>query len=221
MPKNNILLPSWNDVNIPQFIVDNIRNNYSNHLINYLVLNRVFRFEIKPQYNYWCRNCDYRKQNVRAYEEYGTCENCGSQDFLSANPIWRMGKDRASNVNEGLVPRILHKMEENYKIYFNQKEIPDNFVEMQWLYGTTTEDVPEDEEKIIYSKAKAKFSHGEEIEAETQSQAVAKAAILCPFLWDELFDWKFGVPKDKGRETHILPLLSMWSKFSGSRNFEF
>lgn len=216
-----ILLPSWNDVSIPKFLVENIRNNFSNHLISYLVLNRVFRFEIKPQYNYWCRNCDYRKQNVRAYEEYSVCENCGSQDFLTTTPIWRMGKDRASNVNENLVPHILQRMEENYKIYFNKKELPSNFVELEWLYGVAETSNPDnEEEKVVYTKARAKFVCGEEIEAESQSQAVAKAAILCPFLWDELFDWKYGVQKDKGRETHLLPLLAMWNKFSSSRGFE-
>jgi hypothetical protein len=42
--------------------------------------------------------------------------------------------------------------------------------------------------------------------------------VLCPFLWDDCFDWKHLVPKDQGRETHLLPLLNIWAKLiSGGR----
>jgi hypothetical protein len=212
------LFPSWKDVGVPNFIIENIKHIRSAQFLGYLVLNRVFRYEVKPQYNYHCRNCDYRKQNVRAYEDYSVCESCGYND-ISAFPIWRMGKDKATPISEMSVPGILQMLEENYNVYF-QKEIPEDFIDVQWRYAVIKTPMPDGEvDKMVYSKAYAKFACGEEVEAESHSFAVAKAAILCPFLWDDLFDWKYGVTKEKGRETPIIPLLAMWNKYPNTRVF--
>lgn len=62
----------------------------------------------------------------------------------------------------------------------------------------------------------AKFFGGEESVGINQHFTVCKAALLCPFIWDDTFDWDLMFKRNKASQSHIIPLLHMWTRFSSS-----
>lgn len=228
---DSIAYPTWKDVGIPEVVVSFIKNMSMSNMLSYLVTNRVFRFMVKSRYTYRCRSCDYSK-NIRIFESYDRCEACGSRQIFAVSS-YVMGKDQCRALDENIIPIIIQKMNENYSCYFKRYP-PQNFFYLAWCLQHVEiaqqevalgADAPHDEEEEEFRlpeqrpSVSVQFASGERVESSSQTLAVCKAAVLCPFLWDDLYDWKYHVHKDRNRETPILPLLNMWAKLRGRSSY--
>jgi hypothetical protein len=148
-----------------------------------------------------------------------------------------MGKDKVEpySQRDGLAAKIIQQMALNYGQYFRDLP-PDDFVGCKWEWSKESVEIPKDgpafgkhnvdpdmdatenyfEKQPLYS---VQFCCGERVVANTQTLAVCKAAILAPFLWDDCYDWKYKCRRDKGQETHMIPLLHMLARFkSGDKS---
>jgi len=226
-----IRYPTWEDVGIPRIMVNAVHALPAGGVLDYLVLNRVFRFNVRAQYVYQCTKCGYDKRMGRHYEDYSCCEKCGS-NMICSTAYWRMGKDKmeAYSQKENLAAKVIQQMPIVYSQYFRDHP-PDEFIKCEWEWDTGEVQVP----KPIpaygrYDSSNAEegfkppplfavqFCCGERVVTASQVYSICKAAVLCPFLWDDCFDWKHLIPKDQGRENHLLPLLNIWAKLtSGER----
>ena len=91
----SINYPSWQDVGVPVFFVDYLRRMGQGGTLDYLILNRVFRFNVRAQYVYECKNCGHTKSLHRHFEDSSTCEKCGEQieeEILNIDPESRFCK---------------------------------------------------------------------------------------------------------------------------------
>jgi len=225
-----ITYPTWSDVGVPSVMVDAIRRLGNGEILDYLILNRVFRFQIKAQYVYTCQKCHHQKRLSRNYESYLVCEQCKSEK-ISSTANWRMGKDRIQSYSDSgsdtSVRKLVQQMSTVYGQYFRDYP-PEDFVKCDWVLKREAMSLPHHESAWAqYANNSnpefasdmpcfsSQFCCGEKVVANTERLAICKAAVLCPFLWDDCFDWKYLAPRDEGRETHILPLLNIWSKLRG------
>lgn len=208
----SIQYPTWKDVGVPKSLYRYIKesNNYS--LICYMAINRVFRFPIKAQYQYAC-SCGYKKLLTRVYEDYLTCEHCGHVGKMGVFPQWRMGKDRIQGLDGSFSGLVIKKMHENHVNYFGE-HAPEGYFNSGWKLGEVIQSRElnqsgENEHFGVPPTFFAQFHSGERIEGPSQALVICQAAVLTPFLWNDLFDWRFYVTKDKTNETHLLPLINM------------
>ena len=145
-----------------------------------------------------------------------------------------MGKDRVEpySQRDTLASKIIQQMATVYGQYFRDIP-PDDFVECGWEWNKSGVEIPKvgpafgklnvdpEAEAVeavcgVKSSFVVKFCCGEKVTSGSQILSVCRAAILCPFLWDDCFDWKNMVRRDRGRETHIMPLLYTLAKMKGS-----
>ena len=230
----SIAYPTWDDVGVPPALTELIRRLPLCQLLHYLIVNRVFRFQIKPQYAYRCAGCGHRKTVTKVFEEYPNCEACNCS-VLTATPSYIMGKDKCRHaLDETIVPSIIQRMTDNFVCYF-KRQPPEDFFAYGWMLNNKPVEVPnpvalgadahhndddddEFQQALRSPGAVAKFCVGESVEDAAQTLAICKAAVLCPFLWDDFFDWQFNSRKDK--ETPIIPLLQMIARMHNKGNGE-
>lgn len=219
----SIQYPSWSDVGLPTLIIDGLRNLGPSRILDYLILNRVMRFHIRAQYVYECHHCGATKRMHRHFEDYSSCERCNS-NLISSTANWRMGKDKIEpySSDECFIPPIIQQMPTVYGNYFRDHP-PENFLKCEWVvdrkitipqndhawdsYRGHHSEIPSDAPMFA-----AQFCCGERVLAPVQTTAICKAAILCPFLWDDCFDWKHITFKGKSHAVHITPLLHLWAR---------
>lgn len=213
--------PSWDDCGVPKSILSAIKQLRVGSALDYLLLNRVFRFNVRAHYLYTCNKCGYHKKMFRHYEDYSTCERCGS-NLISSIANWRMGKDKIEpySKSDDLLIKLIQQMHSLYVRYF-RKSPPQDFLQCGWHIEAI--EVPKDSSAYGYSNLSsnqsspspvfmAKYSCGDQVKSKNQALAVCKASLLCPFLWDDGFDWKTDSHRNRGQKTHIIPLISIWSK---------
>jgi ribosomal protein L37AE/L43A len=183
--------PAWKDFDMPQRFVEAIRHTSNNSLIGFLTNDRVFRMENKINFQYECFKCGHSKVVTRQYEDYSSCEKCRSE-FVHGIPFWKecRGSNKAtSNLD---VSRIVSQMTANFAKYFGKIDF--DIAKIKWDNGAFV----------------SKFVCGEEIVDVCPERSAAKAAILCPFLWDSDFNWRDGIKNDRGNDLHISHLLMQW-----------
>lgn len=183
---------TWNDVGTPKNLIQQIQQTSFPRVLDLLVMDRVFHQPRRLIYTYNCNVCGYVHNCQRTYEEMHVCIRCNSRAIRSTQII-KFSKDRhlPYSSEEQYVDIILRKMRENYCLYYGVEF--EDVVSLGWR--------PNSERSIF-----CQFQGGEEVLASTPTLAVAKAAVLVPFLWDDTYVWQEGF-FDKGRETHLTPLI--------------
>jgi ribosomal protein L37AE/L43A len=184
--------PAWKDFDIPQGVVDAIRRTNTDSLLGFLVNDRVFRAENKISYQYECFRCGHSKIVSRQYEDYSSCEKCRSE-ATHGIPFWKesRGGDKAqSNLDAS---RIIAQMTLNYSKYFGSIDF--EIADIKWDVGGFL----------------SKFVCGEGVFDASPERSVAKAAILCPFLWDNNFNWRDNIKNDRGNDLHISHIIMQWA----------
>ena len=221
---SGITYPTWEQVGIPSLLVGFIRRLRPGKVVDYLVTNRIFRFHIRPQYVYQCQSCGNTKRVSRNWEDYSVCENCES-GMVSSSANWRMGKDAMKSYSDGShCNAVVQQMAEIYGTYFRDYP-PENFLDCDWIVDRDALKLPKESEHAYGQHQPdddfippqmplfaAQFCCGDRVVHNSQDFAIVLAALLCPFLWDDRFDWKHKVLRDQGKSTHIAPLLNMWCK---------
>jgi DNA-directed RNA polymerase subunit RPC12/RpoP len=183
--------PTWQQVDIPKSFVDLIAKTSNGLIINYLLSDRVFRSENKIMYNYQCIRCGQNRNEIRQYEDFSSCEKCRT-DLVVGYPYWKDSKNTVRIKTES--SEIVNFMLFNYRKYFNENISEDKFFSIYWKNN-----------RFI-----CKFAGGDEILDSSSVNAVAKAAILCPYLWDSSFNWKHLIKNEHG-EISISNLIYQWA----------
>ena len=191
--KMEIVYPQWTDVGVPVLLRHAIDQLDHGLLLSYLIEDRVFHIENKPNYIYTCGSCGWHHIVRRAYEAYDDCQKCGSKQ-IRAVPFWKNNKDniKPSFRMEHLSYKIAEQMSLNHKMYFNccNKE----YLELGWLsHGF-----------------RASFKGGTPVIASSPYVAIAKAALSCCYLWDASFNWKLGKKMDRFADFNITHLVHQW-----------
>lgn len=187
------IYPTWRDYDIPQRLVLGIHNTNKNNLIWFLLNDRVFRIENKINYHYECFRCGHGKVVTRQYEDYSLCEKCHHETTIGTPFL----KDSCENIKLPInqtANRIVTQMILNHEKYFNVKNVD--------IFNLTWES--------NMSCFVSKFVFGEEVRESSAERAVAKAAILSPFLWDNKFNWRDGIKNDRGNDLYISHLMMQW-----------
>jgi ribosomal protein L37AE/L43A len=184
--------PMWRDFDIPDSIVNAIMRTNQQSLLGFLVNDRVFRQENKVSYQYECLRCGHTKQVTRQYEDYSSCEKCRSE-AVHGTPHWKEYRGSVKAVNNMEAIRIISQMTVNQDRYFGVLEPKP--VEVIWENGGFV----------------AQFIGGERVLDASPTNAVAKAAILCPYLWDNNFNWRDGIKNDRGNDLHISHIIMQWA----------
>jgi ribosomal protein L37AE/L43A len=196
--------PTWKSVGLSKNFVSTIFN-ADNRWLDFLVQMKVNKHRIRSQFRYTCQNCGKKKTIHRIYEDYSICDKCSST-LISCQPAWTFIKSddltRYSDNCDEYVASIISKMQLNYRTYF-EEEHPTDFMN---FYS-----------KVIGNETLfcAKFICGSESIAAQPGKAIIKAAVLCPFIWDDVFDWKNGYRRDDEMESHITPIIMQMHKWRG------
>lgn len=209
----SFVYPNWKDVGLSPYFVENLRALCIGDKIDFLIANKVYKDILRSQFKYYCNNCGKSKNSNRIYEDYSKCENCGSYK-ISCISDWKYPMldecDPFSSDNSFVSP-ILVRMQYNYKMYFGELP-PEKFLDFSTAFKKYCND--------SYPHFKAQFICGEEVEEISASLAVCKAALLCPFIWDDVFDWKNRYRRDESRKTHIIPIIFHMSNCMDEENEE-
>jgi DNA-directed RNA polymerase subunit RPC12/RpoP len=180
-------LPTWRDVDVPANLIAAIKKTDNFAFIGFLLSDRVFREENKISYSYFCVQCG-KEKNSRQFEEYTLCESCLS-NMVKGSPHWKSTKHSYTKTTNLDTNKIIRRMENNFGIYISKTN---DIVSFCW------------ENDFV-----CQFLSGERVKDCTPSLAIAKAAILCPFLWDTGFNWREG-KKGRSNDLHYTHLISQW-----------
>lgn len=184
--------PTWRDFDIPQGLVEVVKHLGRPDKLGFLVNDRVFRLENKINYQYECLRCGHSKIVTRQYEDYSSCDKCRSES-VHGIPFWKecRNSDKAEiNLD---VSKIINQMNANHFHYFG--EFVENIASVRWDKNCFT----------------SKFIGGEEVHDVSPVRSVAKAAILCPYLWDNNFNWCNKIKNDRGNDLHVSHLIMQWA----------
>ena len=182
--------PSWEDVGIPLLLVNSIKTLPPCYMLDSLVHQLAFRGKRRPQYVYRCDRCGNQWRPERNSEEVTSCPKCGSYQ-VCCTPQLRFGKEipsytkRIHHLNE-----VIRNVLINYVSYF-KVEPPEKLVDVGWG------------ELNVY----AQFLGGERVVEISPKLCLYRAVILCPYLWDNSFDWTEDSRTDTLNVEHICPIL--------------
>jgi hypothetical protein len=183
--------PTWRDLGLSKILPSFLKKLEYGETLNFLVYDRIYLIRNTVLYTYLCGGCGYHKYNQAISANYNECSHCSSTN-LSVLPHWEMNRKTAPGFSNLL--DICLMMEEYHFKYCGI-----------WHKDTFTMRV--DVEKIMFS---AKFYGGEEAFAECPVLAGTKAALCCPFMWDERFSFKEGKFKDRPSNLQISHLIYQW-----------
>jgi len=173
--------PNWKEVGIPDIMVRTIHIMKPTYALDCLISQMVFHNNKKLNLVYTCDMCAYQYVPQRNTEEVSQCVNCNSkrvrclQSLKFSNDKKIPFYSRAGN----FILQINDQMRNNFLSYF--KTWPERDMDWEWHDG-------------IYHVA---FAGGETGTGELPRLAIARAALLTPYLWDSMFDWKTASRRDK------------------------
>lgn len=159
--------PSWDDVGIPAFVVNCIKDMPASGTLDVLIHQMVFRHRRKPQFTYWCDGCTFRYIPQRQHEEYAACGNCGGQK-LRCEATMRFPPDTVPGYSRSYTRfnSLLRQMSDNHIITFGDPA--ERVIDCGWR------------DEMLYSR----FEGGIEVEGDKPRLCLMKSALLVPYLWD-------------------------------------
>lgn len=182
--------PTWEDVSIPDSVVNSIKPLAGCYYLDSLLHQFVYRYKRKPQHTYACRQCGFCYKPDRSSEEIACCPicQCGRMRVTS---VWRWGKEVPpyTRTNRDL-NEIIDKMSVNYISYFGTAPTP--IINCGWASD------------CVYCQ----FKGGNLVRDYSSRLCFAKAAILCPYLWDTKFDWNLPKTMDTISIEHFSPIAN-------------
>lgn len=182
--------PSWQEVGIPQIMVDHIKQLKPGFAFDSLVHQVVFQNNKKLFVSYNCDICGHKFSPTKTTDEVSNCVSCYSKRVRCIQSLkFNKGTKLPTYSRKGsYLSTLFAQMSENFSNYF--KAFPERNLDWEW-HGD------------LYHVA---FAGGETATGSMPRTAVAKAALLTPYLWDTTFDWKNLTQNDKV-ETHFITSL--------------
>ena len=178
--------PSWHDVAMPLTLIESVKRLPPCYFLDSLVHQLVMGNKRKPQYTYTCDTCGCSHRPEKATDEVVHCPECDGQQMRCA-ASWRFTKEiqpfsRSSYVS---LAKLISSMRGNFICYFG--EMP-KYMNCGW-----------DVSGGLYCQ----FQGGELVCDTTPRLCIVKAAILCPYLWNNSFNDK----TDTIHGEHLAPIL--------------
>lgn len=161
--------PTWKDMSIPGMLVYSIKTLPACYMIDSLVFQLVYRNRRRPLRTYFCNKCGHVHRPERSSEEISGCPKCESL-LVHCSVQWRWSREVPSYSRKTghKFDNIYEAMFHNYVVYFKATP-PPNFFDCGWG------------DNHLY----AQFAGGELVTGDSPRLCIAKAAILCPYLWDK------------------------------------
>lgn len=206
---DEIQFPTWKSVGLPSNFV-RVISNAEHRWLDFLILNRVFRQPVKSKFTYSCRSCGRGKNIYRIYEDYSRCDRCHSF-LISCQPSWNFYRNDVRHYSEdsdNYVSSVIARMQQNFIMYF-QMSPSDDFINFVPKFSQNRE--------AVFT---AKFICGDAVCDNKPGIAILKASVLCPFLWDDAYDWKNEYFRDESLQSHITPMIKQMIKWGYSENPE-
>jgi predicted Zn-ribbon and HTH transcriptional regulator len=213
-------IPSWEEVNIPRLVVSQVKQLKPSAIADALVHQLVYHNTKKLCVSYPCDSCGHIHSPTKATDEVSQCPACQSKRVRCVQSLkFTSGTKLPLYTRRGsYLANLLRQMTVNFNQYFlNKVTTPyDDLLDDEGDFGivkmkTETEQEPaernmnwewHDGEFVVW------FAGGEAASDELPRMAIAKAALLCPYLWDMNYDWKERKRSDKVDDRFIVPLLS-------------
>lgn len=183
--------PTWEELQIPFDLIYEIKKAQPCYFIDSLIHQMIFREKRKFFYSYECLQCSEIYPTEKESEEIGCCENCESR-MLKTNKIeYKFSKKVVEFSRKPYeLDSLFNMMQKNYLYYFNEAP-KENFFDCGW------------EGPYPY----ARFCNGEKIVDNNIRIVIIKSAILCPFLWDDRFNWQEPKDANKVKVNHFTPII--------------
>lgn len=185
----NVGFPSWTDVGIPLEFINMVKKLPPCHFLDILVHHLVYRKNWTIHYIYHCAQCRYIYRPEKSSEEVVQCLNCKGQQLycvphLQSSRMVLQYSQKTSNRLFDIIDIMTHR----FMCYFST---PPSSLNCGW----------DTEEATLYCQ----FPGGDIIRDISPRQCIIKAAILCPYLWNN-FNWD----NDNGTESinHFSPILN-------------
>lgn len=191
---------TWQDVGISQYFLDILRSLKPGDFLDCAIAMYVFDHNPKLNIKYACSGCGYSKTLQRIHEDYPCCVKCGNSTIY-ATPLIAYKEFMSYSDGEVEISKIITALHKKYRSYYNVMPDKDSFINFNIDFLNNNS---------IYT---AQFLSGEQVTANSLSFAICKAAILCPFIWDNTYDWKSCSKKEPMKQTHISNLLYLLSTY--------
>lgn len=191
---NEVKFPNWRDVGVPNALISTIRNMPPCFLLDTLVYQLIFHYTKKLQITYHCEVCGYQYVPTRSTEEVAQCINCGKRRVFSTQE-YIFPKDKVplySRNPQYNILDIIYQMDKNYIRRWKQEN---NTFDWNWS-------------KNYYE---VQFCGGDSVQDPAPRQAVIKAAVLVPYLWDSMFDWDNDQPREVINQKYFSHLFNQWT----------
>lgn len=187
------MFKTWNDVFVPEVLVQKIHSLGPGRIMDSLVHQIVFKKKRRPVKIYSCNKCGEIYIPNKSTEEISFCEQCSSWDMCCRVDFkFSLPVPFYSNQSKQFdLEKIYIELQNAFIYYYKEKPTDQKFINCGWKEG------------IVYCK----FLGGEECTGFDPRSCMIKSAILCPYLWDFSFNWSEKKDEDIENTDHLTPIL--------------
>jgi hypothetical protein len=184
--------PTWKEVGIPDIVVRTIKAMQPTYAMDCLISQLVCHNSKRLTLTYVCDRCGFQYIPERNTEEVSLCGNCQNKRVRCLQSL-KFGNEKKIPyyTRQGQhILYIIRQMQTNFQNYF--KSNPERDVDWEWHDN-------------LYHVA---FAGGDTAMGEWPRLAIARAALLTPYLWDSMHDWKNECKRDTCDQKLITQLLN-------------
>jgi hypothetical protein len=184
--------PNWKEVGIPEIMVRSIRDMQATYAMDCLVSQLVFHTVKRLTVSYCCDHCGYTYVPERNNEEVSFCQNCFGYRVRCIQSL-KMNAEKKTpyySRSGNFLTQIIHGMQSNFTFYFGKE--PERDIDWEWHDG-------------MYHVA---FAGGETGIGNVPRLAICRAALLTPYLWDSMYDWKNNCRRETIEQKFITQYLN-------------
>lgn len=172
-------VPAWKDVGVPDIMVRTLRDMKPSYSMDCLVSQLVFHNVKRITSTYRCDACGFSYVPEKVHEEYCSCQSCDSKRVRCHQSVKFSGDKKIPYYtrSENFILTIARQMHINFNSYF--KTPADKDIDWEWH-----------EDNPYQSMFHVAFAGGDTGKGELPRIAITRAALLTPYLWDTMYDWK-------------------------------
>lgn len=184
--------PSWQEIVIPKVVVDNLRIIKPGFTFDTLLYQIVFHNSKKLFVSYNCDQCGHIHTPTKTTDEVNHCPACLTKQVRCVQSLKfnKTSKVPMYSRKENYIEAIAGAMNLNFCNYFKQS--PELNLDWEWRNN----------------QFHVAFAGGETASDISPRVAIARAALMTPYLWDTKFDWKTFTFVDKVDKCFITGILS-------------
>jgi hypothetical protein len=188
-------IPTWKDVGIPDIAVKSLREMLPTYAMDCLVSQIVFHNTKRLITTYRCDN-GHNYVPEKLHEEVCACPICFTKRVRCIQSVKFSSEKKIPYYSRtgNFIASISKQMKSNFELYF--KVSADRDIDWEW-------------HNDVYHVA---FAGGETGRGELPRIAVARAALLTPYLWDSLYDWKNACYREVSDQKFLTNLINHFAQ---------